>query len=174
MEGYVAPVPDDRVQALGAFPAGSTKESVLASRDTRASGKRSRGTSQAGSNSNAPPKAVCVGPKVCLSQAPFSPVPQPNNNQATVPISDLMSVPVLRDGTRLFATRGDQNRQGFAMTPMRLIQLGIDPREKWLELILERTRTEEGKSQMKNVLTSQDAEKLEQSFMSLWTNKETL
>ena len=50
------------------------------------------------------------------------------------------------------------------MTPMKLIQLGIDPRDKWLDLILERTRTDEGKSWMKKALTSQDSEKLEQSF----------
>ena len=46
------------------------------------------------------------------------------------------------------------------MTPMGLIQLGIDPREKWLDLILERTRTEEGKARMKEALASQDADKL--------------
>ena len=76
-----------------------------------------------------------------------------------------MTVPSLRDGTRLFASPGNQSRaQDYAMTPMRLIQLGIDPREKWLDLILERTRTEEEKSRMKGALASQDAEKLEQSF----------
>jgi hypothetical protein len=75
-----------------------------------------------------------------------------------------MTVPLLRDGTRLFASPGEQGRPETVMSPMKLIQLGIDPRDKWLDLILEITRTVEGKSRMKSALTSQDAGKLEQSF----------
>ena len=61
-EGYVAPVPTDRVRALGAFPSGSTKEPP-SPREIRTPGKRSRGSSRAGSYGNAPPQGCACWTK---------------------------------------------------------------------------------------------------------------
>jgi hypothetical protein len=58
----------------------------------------------------------------------------------------------------------NQNPTSQALSPLKLLQLGINPKEQWINKLLERTRTEEAKANGLAIYSAYDPWGLEQEF----------
>ena len=128
-----------------------------------------RSGSPARSNSPAPPKAVQRVARTYLrsakKEAPAASIPRhqglpsrdiPSREDALVDTrSQITSVPSVREGACTFSTPlfDHRNLAAEVQSPLRLVQLGINPREMWIGKFLERTRTEEAKANFRGVLS---------------------
>ena len=61
-------------------------------------------------------------------------------------------------------THPNQNPASQALSPLKLLQLGINPKEQWVNKLLERTRTEEAKANGLAIYSAYDPWGLEQEF----------
>jgi hypothetical protein len=69
-----------------------------------------------------------------------------------------------RNPTLCTPTHPDQNPASQALSPLKLLQLGINPKEQWVNKLLARTRTEEAKAIWLAIYSAYDPQVLEQEF----------